>query len=109
LKEEKMVRGATELSGLRDIRTLHSSKKRSIPRVQSSAYLDLYMLQKEKDRLEKEVHIVDKRKKNIQKRIEEINTEMDKLEKAEAMKREATPEGFKKSSGKDWKKIPLKY
>ena len=46
-----MVRSATEISSLRDIRTMHSSKKRSIPRVQSSAYLDLYMLRKEKDRL----------------------------------------------------------
>jgi hypothetical protein len=48
-----MVRGITELSGLREIRTMTSSKKRSIPRVQSSAYLDLYMLKKEKDRIEK--------------------------------------------------------
>jgi predicted nucleic acid-binding Zn-ribbon protein len=104
-----MVRGATEISGLREIRTMHSSKRRSIPRVQSSAYLDLYMLRKEKDRIEKEVYILDKRKKGMQKRLDEINTEMDKLEKAEAMKREAIPEGFKKSSGKDWKKMPLKY
>jgi len=104
-----MVRGVTELSGLRDIRTMHSSKKRSIPRVQSSAYLDLYMLRKEKDRIEKEVYILDKRKKGMQKRLDEINTEMDKLEKTETIKLEATPEGFKKPSGKDWKTMSLKY
>ena len=104
-----MVKGVTEVTGLRDIRTMHSSKKRSIPRVQSSGYLDLYMLCKEKDRLEKEVNILDKRKKNIQKRIDEINTEMDKLEKAEALKRESTPKRLKKPSEKDWKTMPLKY
>lgn len=104
-----MVRGYTELSGLRDIRTMHSAKKRLIPRVQSSAYLDLYMLNKEKDRLEKEFYILEKREKNIQKRLDEINTEMDMLKKAEALKRQTTPEGFKKPSEKEWKTMPLKY
>ena len=103
------MRGATELSGLREIKTMHSSKKRSIPRVQSSAYLDLYMLRKEKDRLEKEVYILEKRKKGIQKRIDEISAEMDKLEKAEPKRREAKPERLGIPSGKDWKTMPLKY
>jgi predicted nucleic acid-binding Zn-ribbon protein len=111
-----MVRGVTELSGLREIRTIHSTKKRSIPRVQSSAYLDLYMLKKEKDRLEKEIYILDKRKKSMQKRQDEIDLEMKKLEEAEARGRQANPEVFKKNpevfkkpSGKDWKTMPLKY
>ena len=104
-----MVRGATEISGLRDIRTMHSSKKRSIPRMQSSAYLDLYILRKEKDRLEKEVYILDKRKNGIRKRLDEIITEMEKLEKAEAIRREATPESLNKPSRKGWKTIRLKY
>lgn len=104
-----MARRVTELSGLRDIRTMHSSRKRSIPRVQSSAYLDLYMLRKEKNRLEKEVYILDKRKKTIQKRIDEINAEMDKLEKAEALKRQDSPKRLKKPLEKDWKTMPLKY
>lgn len=104
-----MLRGATELSGLRDIRTMHSSKKRSVPRVQSSAYLDLYMLHKERDRLEKEIYILQKRKGGIQKRLDEINIEMEKLEKTEAIRQEANPEGLKKPSGKNWKTMPLKY
>lgn len=104
-----MVRGVTELSGLREIRTLHSTKKRSIPRAQSSAYLDLYMLRKEKDRLEKEVYILDKRKKSMQKRLDEIDAEMKKLEEAETRRRQANPDGFKKPPAKDWKTMPLKY
>lgn len=104
-----MARGVTEISGLRDIRTMHSSRKRSIPRVQSSAYLDLYILRKEKDRLEKEIYLLEKRKKGIKKRIEEINAEMDKLEKAEALKRQDSPKRLKKPLEKDWKTMPLKY
>jgi len=104
-----MLKGVTEVTGLRDIRTMHSSKKRSIPRAQSSAYLDLYMLRKEKDRLEKEVYNLDKRKKNIQKRIDEINAEMDKLEKEETLKRQDRPKKLKKPSEKGWKTMPLKY
>ena len=104
-----MVRSATELSGLREIRTMHSSKKRSIPRVQSSAYLDLYMLRKEKDRLEKEVCILDKRRKGIQKRLDEINAEMERLEKTEARGAEGNHESVEKPSGKDWKTMALNY
>jgi len=104
-----MVRGVTELSGLRDIRTMRSAKKRFIPRLQSSTYLDLYMLRKEKDRLEKEVYILDKRKKGIQKRLDEITVEMDKLEKAKPTRRKVNRERFEKPSGKEWRTIPLKY
>jgi hypothetical protein len=104
-----MVRSATELSGLREIRTMHSSKKRSIPRVQSSAHLDLYMLRKEKDRLEKEVCILDKRRKGIQKRLDEISAEMERLEKTEARRTEANLEKSTKPSGKDWKTMALNY
>ena len=104
-----MARGVTELSGLREIRSMHSSKKRSMPRVQSSAYLDLYMLKKEKDRLEKEVYILDKRKNSLQKRLAEIDAEMKKLEKKEAGERQMSAEAFKKHSAKDWKTMAIKY
>ena len=77
------MKGVSEISGLRSIKSMHSSGKRSIPRVQSSTYLDLYMLRKEKDRLEKEIYILDKRKKDILKKLDEVNKEMDKLQKVE--------------------------
>ncbi len=104
-----MVKGVTKVTGLRDIRTMHGSKKRSIPRVQSSTYLDLYILQKEKSRLEKELNVLDKRKNKIQKRVDEINTEMDNLEKEEALKQQESPQKLKKSSEKNWKRMSLKY
>lgn len=103
------MKGVSEISGLRSIRSMHSSGKRSIPKVQSSAYLDLYMLRKEKDRLEKEIYILDKRKKDTQKRLDDINKEMDKLQKAEAERKERVLQEFEKPSEKEWKTMKLKY
>lgn len=61
---------------------MHSTSKRAIPRAQSSAYLDLYILRKEKDRLEREESLVEKRKKEIQKKLKEVEQQMELLEKA---------------------------
>ncbi|MBU4346705.1 MAG: ankyrin, partial [Candidatus Omnitrophica bacterium] len=85
--------------------------KRSIPRVQSSAYLDLYMLRKEKDRLEKEIYILDKRKKDIQKKLDDVNKQMDKLQKAETGRKERAANEFEKPADaeKEWKTMSLKY
>ena len=103
------MKGVSEVRGLRSIKSMHSSGKRSIPRVQSSAYLDLYMLRKEKDRLEKEIYILDKRKKDIQKKLDEVNKQMDKLQKTEAERKERVIKEYRKPPEKDFKKMTLKY
>lgn len=103
------MKGVSEISGLQSIKSMHSTGKRSIPRTQSSAYLDLYMLRKEKDRLEKEITILDKRKKGMQKKLDDINNEMDKLQKSEAERKEGASEEFKTPSEKEWKTMKLKY
>ena len=64
-----MARGVSDVSGLRNIRSMHSTGKRSIPRAASSAYLDLYMLRKENERLEKEDAILRKAKGRDSKKI----------------------------------------
>lgn len=104
-----MPRRITEVKSLREIRTMQSSKKRSIPRVQTSPYLDLYILRKEKDRLEKEIAILDRKKKNVKKRLGDISAEMEMIEKTEAKKRQAYSLGSKELSEMEWKKVPLKY
>ena len=103
------MKGVSEISGLRSIKSMHSSSKRSIPRVQSSAYLDLYMMRKEKDRLEKEIYILDKRKKDVQKKLDDVNEQMDKLQKAETGRKERATKEFEKPAGKEWKTISLEY
>lgn len=104
-----MSKKSAKISSLRDIKTLQRHKKSSIPYKQKSPYLDLYMFHKEKDRLEREFQVLDERKNTIQRRIKEINREMDKLQKAEASKKLAHSRGAKSISGKSWKKISLNY
>lgn len=104
-----MVRGVTKLKGLSETRTLQGSKKRSMPRLQSSSYLDLFLLGKEKDRLEKEMFILDKRKTRLQKKLDEIAVEMKKLEGAKTRGKRATSDESKKHPPKDWKTIAMTY
>lgn len=103
------MKGVSEISGLRSIKSMRSSSKRSIPRVQSSAYLDLYMLRKEKDRLEKEIYILDKRKIETQKKLNDVNKQMDKLLKAEPERKEGVSQEVKKPKESEWKTMTLKY
>jgi len=54
-----------DISGIatvRNLRSMHSVGARSVPKAQRSPYLDLYVLKKEKDRLEKEMTLLEKRK-----------------------------------------------
>ena len=111
------MRDVNSLKGLHVLRTMHSTKRRSIPRIQSSTFLDLYMLKKEKERLLKEDERLCMRKDAIKKRLEEIDLEMNKLQEV--------PQGGIKDSGnisfseraftqkngdkKEWKKMPLSY
>jgi hypothetical protein len=62
------MRSTTELRGLREIRTIQSVKRSSMPKSQSSSYLDLYMMKREKDRLEKETFTLEKKRRAIQNR-----------------------------------------
>ncbi len=108
-----MPRGVSDISGLRNIRSMHSAGKRSIPRVASSAYLDLYMLQKEKERLEKEDTILEKRRVAIQKKLEDIKKEEEVLEKLSQQEKECQNRHGEivreDPQEKKWKKMALSY
>ncbi|MHB8277389.1 MAG: hypothetical protein ACYDIA_07025 [Candidatus Humimicrobiaceae bacterium] len=111
------MKDVNTISGIHTVRTMNSTKKRSIPRIQSSTYLDLYMLNKEKERLLKEAERLDLRNAVIKKRLEEISLEMYKLQDAETVSEagegKINPSGRtfnqKKEVKKEWKKMPLNY
>jgi len=111
------MRDVNTISGIHAVRTMISTKKHSIPRIQSSIYLDLYMLKKEKERLLKEAERLDLRITVIKKRLEEISLEMDKLQNTEiisnAGRGNINPSGRafnqKNVVKKEWKKMPLNY
>jgi len=77
------MKDVNSLKGIHGAGTTQSRKKRSIPRVQNSTYLDLYMLDKEKERLLKEDRKLSMRKDGIRKRLEEIELEMSRIQEAE--------------------------
>jgi len=118
------MRDVNSLPGLHKLRTMFSAKKRSIPRVQSSTYLDLYMMNKEKERLLKESERVGMRDTGIKKRLEEIDLEMNRLQGAETLVKSsgspsssrseqsrATGSAYTQKNGvkKEWKKFSLDY
>lgn len=74
-----MEKIAANLSGVHDLKSVGSTGLRSIPPSSKSAFLDLYMRQNERDRLEKEKIRLQKRGKQINKNLTVINTGMAKL------------------------------
>jgi len=120
------MRNVDSRRGLNDVRTMQSVKKRSMPRIQGSAYLELYMLQKEKDRLLKENEKLLKENEKLlmkmeqtNKRIEEIDGEINKLREVDITTQAETNKSLKKNNftqntrkqgeKKEWKKMSLDY
>ena len=52
---------------------MHSIGARSVPKVQRSPYLDLYTLKREKDRLEKEVVVLEKKMRITGRLLGDVN------------------------------------
>lgn len=100
--------------GASDLRGVTGSKIHSAPRTGDTAYLDLFILKKKKDRLEKEENTLKKRKERIQKSLSEIKQETELAEKMaekekEKESRKKSSEPRIKSPSKEWHKITLNY
>jgi hypothetical protein len=67
------MKALNEIATIRNVRSMHSIGARSIPRVQRSLYLDLYALRREKDRIEKEVAVLEKKMKITGRLLREVN------------------------------------
>ncbi|MBI4684674.1 MAG: hypothetical protein HY755_05705 [Nitrospirae bacterium] len=75
------MKGMLQIPGIKDIKSTHSVGARSIPKVQRSSYLELYMRRREKDRLEKEIFALDKRRDTANRQLNSINKQIEKLQK----------------------------
>lgn len=116
MEKRKHKKNVTDLPGLHGIKTLRSSGKRSIPRgYQGSTFLELYMLAKERDRLEREHLIIEHRQKIIQRRLNEIGRESQQLNEMELSNLFEGGHSIRKSIPtavgltKEWHKMALQY
>ena len=110
------MKDVSNLPGLHALRSMFSTKKRSMPRGQGSAYLDLFMLGKEKERLLKENERLAMRQTVVKKRLEEIDREVSKLQEVETAAEARTnistsgcSYAQKGGAEKEWKKMALNY
>jgi len=110
------MRDVNGLKGLHAMRSMHSAKKSSIPKIQNSAYLDLYLMNKEKERLLKEGERLGSRNNVIEKRLGEINHQMSGLQEAEnkdkaniSSRSPGRASTHKDGIKKEWKKMALNY
>ena len=78
------MKNAGLIKGLNVMKTMQNTKRRSVSKVQASPYIDLYILNKEKDRLLKEDERLSLRTNVIKRRMEEINSDIKRLQKTEA-------------------------
>jgi hypothetical protein len=101
------MKGVHELSGLKNIKSIHSVGARSIPKVQRSSFLELYVLKREKDRLEKEIFVLGKRKDAADRQLNSVSKRIKGLQKEtkEGKKRK----GFQEKPARLMKSIPISY
>jgi len=116
------MKDSTNLKGIKALKTMRSTRKRSITKVKRSTFLDLYVLDKEQERLLKEDHRLNMGKLAVAQRIEEIEAEMNELKKQEREQEKENIDKYRKNiinsegnlpqkdeAEKEWKKMPLPY
>jgi hypothetical protein len=101
------MRGIQQMPGLKDIKSIRSVGARSIPKVQRSTYLELYVLRREKDRLEKEIFALDKRKTSADRQLDSIAKRIEKLQKE--THEEQKIKTYRGISAKPLKKMAINY
>ncbi|OGL45052.1 MAG: hypothetical protein A2W05_08625 [Candidatus Schekmanbacteria bacterium RBG_16_38_10] len=102
------MKSMSQLQTVSDIKGMHSIGARSIPKAMRSSYLELYVLDRERGRLEKEKFSLDKRRNGAQTRLDSITQRMEKLKKEIEGGTGVTTQR-RVTSRKPLKKISIKY
>jgi predicted nucleic acid-binding Zn-ribbon protein len=101
------MRGMHQISSLGNMKSAHSIGARSIPKAQRSTYLELYLLRREKDRLEKEIFALDKRKTSADRQLDSISKRIERLQKE--THEEQKIKTYRGISAKPLKKMAINY
>jgi hypothetical protein len=73
------MKSVTEAKGLCDLRTATSHHITSLPPLKGTAHLDLYLLDRERQRLERELSRIEMRRGRINSLLEDIKKKMERL------------------------------
>jgi hypothetical protein len=102
------MKTVSQIQSVSDIKGMHSIGARSIPKALRSDYLELYVLDRERNRLEKERYATDKRRDNVQKRLDRLYLKMGNLlEEIKKQEKKSLKDTTKK--GNPFATMPIKY
>ena len=73
------MKSVTEIKSLGDVRTHISTHARSAPRRKGATYLEVYLLDKERQRLETELTALSRHRSRIEPRLQEIRASLGNL------------------------------
>ena len=96
-----------QLPSLSDIKSVRSVGATSIPKIKRPGHLELYVLGREKDRLEKELAALNKRRNTVQKNLTAVNEQIKKLQK-EALEQQKSKD-CESTPQKPIKTLPVNY
>ena len=102
------MKSMSQLKAVSDIRGMHSIGARSIPKHMRSSYLELYVLDREKARLDGEIFSLDKRRKSANTRLSSIHQRMRLFKKEIETKTEGVPQ-HRVVPGKPLKRMSIRY
>lgn len=98
-----------EIRGLSNIKTAQRCKIYAKPKLSGTEHLDLFLLQKNRDRLQQEIQCVQERLKRLKKDIQGIDEEITKITKS-VHAPVVTSEGARnKELPRSMKKMELQY
>ena len=101
------MKGIQRVISVRDIKSIRSIGGGSVPKAQRSAYLELYVSGREKDRLEKEIFVLDKRRNTAKKLLTSVYKRIEKLQSE--VREEQVVKTSKSVPGKPMKKLSIQY
>jgi uncharacterized protein YydD (DUF2326 family) len=95
-----------QLPNLSDIKSVRSIGATSIPKVKRPIHLELYALAREKDRLEKELAVLNKRRNTVIRNLTGIDEQIGKLQEALAQQKNRD---FENAPQKSLKTLTVSY
>lgn len=104
-----------KIRGLSELKTAQGARLRSIPRTHRSAHLDRYMLEQSRQKFERELAFLEKKKETTEKLLRETLRQIELLRRIpgeEGATMDGGPfcrsEGFKENT-KKWKSMRIPY